>query len=375
MNGVDFPESLVRLARLLGEPLGGPLMPSTTIGEPLVTLALRRHHVGPLLYAAAVSGRHGIAPDLLQKLEQNYCASAARQKSALIRLHQIAAQFGVRGIDWMTIKGATQAGQLYLDPAWRDSSDIDILVPPREFARALEALVELGFIASNPPTPAAKFLRKPILSAVRDVTLIARDDHTCAVELHRRLFFAAGRRAQSLRLEAAPGLLPAPVVGPDLAFYLIAHGALSFWVRLKWLVDLVPLFARLSDAEKLTVLERARRAGAENSVAASLLLLRAVFAFVALEPLTPWLAQKESEPAVNWRLRRYAEMLSLERDWKRSPLDNALMALEASWIFFEAPSTRARLLISAAPSSLARKIAGALSKSDRALTQSSAPPE
>jgi hypothetical protein len=247
-------------------------------------------------------------------------------------------------------------------------------VSPRDFQRALEALLDIGYIASNPPMPAMRLLRKPIMGAVRDVSLVPRDDHSCSVELHRRLFFASGARAQSLGLNAAPGVLPAPAIGPDLACYLIAHGALCFWVRLKWLVDLVPLFAKLGSAETLGIPERARRMNAERSTVASLLLLRTLFPFVALEPLAPWLERKQPEPAVQLRVRRYAQMLSLSRDWKSSPLDDARMALKAQWMVFEASSTRARILLSAPVSAGMRRIAGALSKEDRALSMSDTPP-
>jgi hypothetical protein len=372
MDGIPLPASLKLLASLLGEALGGPLLPTITIDEQLVCLASHRHFVGPLLFAAAEKGRHTIAHEQLEKLKQTYLLNAARQKSALDVLHKIAAKFGASRIEWMTIKGATQAARLYPDPAWRDSADIDLLVPPREFARAVDALIKLDFIASNPPMPRAGVFREPILNAVRDVTFIARDDRTCAVELHRRLFFANGKRA-GLHLETTPGILPMPRTGPELAFYLIAHGALSFWVRLKWLIDLVPLFAQLSDAEKLSIIEHARFARAENSIAASLLLLHALFPFVSLGGLYAWLEQKEKEASVKRRLARYADMIGRDRDWKLSPLDNALIALQANWLVFEAPSTRARILMSAAPSSLARKIAGSLMKSDRALTQSEEP--
>jgi hypothetical protein len=373
MDGIPLPASLKLLAALLGEALGGPLATPIEIDKSLVDLALRRHFVGPLLYAVAEKGRHAIADAQLEKLKQTYLLNAARQRSALDVLHKIAADFGARGIEWMTIKGATQAAQLYPDPAWRDSADIDLLVPPREFSRAVDALIGLDFIASNPPMPRSGVFRQPILNAVRDVTFIARNDRTCAVELHRRLFFASGKRA-ALRLETAPGILPMPQIGSELAFYLIAHGALSFWVRLKWLIDLVPLFAQLSDAEKLGIVERARFARAENSVAASLSLLRALFPFVSLGGLYSWLEQKEKEASVKRRLARYADMIGRDRDWKLSPLDNALIALHANWLVFEAPSARARILMSAAPSSLARKIAGSLMKTDRALTQSDEPP-
>ena len=369
-----LPDALVRLAGLLGEALGGPPAPVTAMDASLVALALRRHQVGSLLHAVVFHGRRPIVSDLLEELAQRYRVNAMQVAEATARLQRIAAAFETQGITWMAFKGVAQAAQLYADPAWRESADIDILVPPREFARALETLSGLGYIASNPPMPPIRALRKPMLSAVRDVSMVARDNLSCSLELHRRLFFAGGLRAESLRLAAGSGPVPSPVVGSDLALYLIAHGALSFWVRLKWLVDLVPLFARLKDAERAVLPERARRAGVENSVAASLLLLRALFPFVTLDPLTPWLDRKQDEPAAQICLQRYMQMLSLDSDWRHSPLDNAVMAWRSCWLLFEAPSTRARMLVSAPISSMTRRIAGTLNKADRALSWSDTSP-
>ena len=118
-RNLDLPNSLIRLSGLLGEVLGGPCATPMSIDESLVTLAVRRHYVGPLLYAVASSGRHEITPELLQRLERSYRASAARRVSAIGRLDRIAAEFRARKIDWMVIKGTIQAERLYADPAWR----------------------------------------------------------------------------------------------------------------------------------------------------------------------------------------------------------------------------------------------------------------
>lgn len=169
------------------------------------------------------------------------------------------------------------------------------------------------------------------------------------------------RRASGLQLKILDGRLPAPALGPDLAFYIIAHGALSLWVRLKWLVDLVPLFNKLSAGEKLETREYARRSGAENSFAASLLLLRTIFRSVSLAPLDSWLDKKQQESAVRRRLLRYATSIGLECEAGRSPFDNALISLQSNWLLFEAASTRISLVVRAPGSSLARRFAELLS--------------
>jgi len=362
-----FSPELIQLSALLSEVVGGTAASDTPVTRRLCDLAFR-HQVGPLLYAVAASGRHPVASDDLEALHQGYHASAARRKAALVVLERVADRFSEQDLSWTVVKGTTQAALLYPDPAWRDSADIDLLVPPVYFGRALDALVAMDFVASYPPVPPRGLLRKLILAAVRDIMLVARADPRDSIELHRRLFFASGAHADFLSLPVMPGRIPAP--GPDLAFYLIAHGALSYWVRLKWLVDLVPLLAKLDTIDVLAIRERARCARAENSLAASLLLLRALFPFAVPDPLRDWLDEKMRKAAVQYRLRRYAELLGREDDQKHSPLNDALVMLEATLLLFEAPSTRLRILAAAPFSSIIRRMAGRRYRAERALTLS-----
>jgi hypothetical protein len=364
-----FSSFLLQLAALLGEVLGGPATANTVLSRELCALA-SRHQVAPLLQAAASSGRHPAPKEVFEALRESYRASVARRQATLPILERIADRFQKHDIAWTVFKGTTQAAQFYPDPAWRDSADIDLLVPPADFGRALDVLVEMGFVASYPPVPRRGVFRRMILAAVRDVMLVVPANTADSIELHKRLFFAGGRHADALALPVAEGRMPTPVMGPDLAFYLIAHGALSYWVRLKWLVDLVPLLSRLGNDELAAIRARARDARSENAVAASLLLLRMLFPFVVLGPLEGWLDEMRSDPAVERRLRRYAKALGSDDGEKRSPLNDAWAMLEAAILLFEAPSTRLHILIAAPFSSAMRRLAGCIYYRERSLTLS-----
>ena len=358
---IPVPDSLLRLGQLCEEVLGrGPTSPML-IDEPFARFAVERHQVGPLLHATAKTGRHNVSPEARRRLAASYDDSAERRKATLMHLDHIALEFSALRISWMTFKGAAQAGQLYDDPVWRASSDIDLLVSRDKFAAAFSALRAMGFAPAYPRMPASRVLESLVLNVVRDVTLIARDDPQCAIELHSRLFMARDHRASELKLDMLAGQVPAPAVGPALAFYIIAHGALSLWVRLKWLIDLIPLFDRLNADEKFAAREFASRCGAENSFAASLLLLRSIFRSARLEPLDSWLYEKHRDPAVRRRLLRYVASIGLEHEAGRSPFDNALISLQSNWLLFEAASTRASLIVRASGSSLARRFANVLS--------------
>jgi hypothetical protein len=305
-------------------------------------------------------------------LEQAYKISRERRQIASRRLGEIAKVLDRAGIQWMSLKGTVQAERLYEDPAWRMSSDIDLLVDKTEFGAALDVLTQHQFISSNPPVPRQRFLSRLLLGAVDAATLIAEDDKTCAVEVHQRLFFAAGSHFLPLPTVSDP--IPSPSLSPELVLYLVAHGSISMWVRLKWLVDLVPAVQKLSPTQLLAMTELAEEAGLVKSAVASLLFLRELFPFVPIEPLAPWLAAHGHLPGVRTRLRLYKRMLELPTDWKRSPLDNRWQALKANFLLWERLAPRVHIVAFSPISSLARAVAGALNRKHRLLTHSDVPP-
>ena len=370
---LPLPPKLKVLAALLGSALGCLAPPPMNIDAELVSMAIGRHQVGPLLYGALLRRAEPVPSDLMQDLALSYRRNRARQASSLVRLQSIGAMFAKKNIGWMSLKGVLQAAQLYGDPALRQSSDIDLLVAPWNFAPAVSALGEAGYTASNPPAPSG-VAGACILAAVRDVTLIARDDHSCAIDLHRRLFLTGSARKQCPQLHPASGLLPAPYPDAELACYLLMHGAQSYWVRLKWLVDLIPLLARLKASEKRTLISRVEEMRTEHSVAASLLLLRHLFPSASLGPLSPWLDGLNHTRAVKRRLERYVQMIIIVKVWKCSPLDNARIATQAYMALFESPWMRARMIPVALLSCCARRTGGAVWREARKLTRGSVSP-
>jgi len=363
-DGSDFALSndLVRLASLLAPALGGRSTADYGFDEDIVTLAIRRHRIGPLLYAAALPRKDEIALAVFAALERSYRTNVQQHVYTELTLKQLSFLFKNAGIDWMVLKGLPQARRLYPDPAYRSSSDIDILVSPRAFRNAAMALETAGFLPKKPPLSPRSLYGRVLYYFVRDVSFSGRIPRR-EIELHQRPFFATGARVRAMRLTAERPFssedFPAPTPGPDYAFYVIAHGALSHWARLKWLADLVPLFAAITDQDKLRIIAIAESTRATNSVAASLLLLDALFPYAALGAFWPWLDGLRNAPGVCKRLEVYARTLNLPFFGKNTPIDDRRTSFEARWSFFEAPSTRGRLIFLGPLTSALRALATA----------------
>ena len=339
-------QDLVLLSALIGSAVGQSSVPHVSIDGDLVSLAIKRHHVGPLLFVAAKSGEPTISSGLLDILENSYQANARGQVMVALLLQLIAKLFGNAGIAWMVLKGLPQAQRLYRDPAWRHSSDVDLLVSPRDYAYAIDILEKNGFNLTSRGLPQNRFIRRSFLPFIRDVTLTAPFKVPCHIELHQKPLFISGRLAESFRASSSAGddSIPAPAVDADLAFYLISHGALCFWARLKWLVDLVPLFAKLDDTAKTQLVERSLAAHTPASLAASLLLLQMLFPAVSFGPVQPWLDRNRRDKKVQNRLGRYIRTLNRRHLAKSSPVNSRIATFHANWLYYEDWPARAKLL-------------------------------
>jgi hypothetical protein len=344
----ELSDQVVGLAALLAPALGGATASPGVPDMEAARFAIHRHRVGPLLYGAVGSRKDRLDPGVYAMLEKNYRDNVESQTRALLVTTFIARRLAQAGVDWLELKGCPQASRLYSDPAYRASNDIDILVAPRDFRRATAALREAGFAPKRPPLMPDHPLAPLAYGVFRDIMLAHPSMPFVIVELHQRPFFASGRRATAQRFTRSPqaaGDAPqVPALDSAMAFYIVAHGALSHWARLKWLVDLVPLLAKLSDADKAGLIEQARAARAETSLAASLVLLEDLFPYAELGVLRPWLDARRDKRGIGLRRSIYERTISAATVAKNTPLYSSWETLRAGWLFFEAPSTRARLL-------------------------------
>jgi hypothetical protein len=352
----QLPSAICDLATLIEAAFQGGVAKNVPITDSLARLAIRRHRVGPLVHAASLHSGNadGTAEELLR---DNARANGFKYMRQLAVLKTIASEFSQRGTPYLVFKGAPMAQALYPEPSWRHSGDIDILISRKTLVAARAALKSASFESIDNLFDLPAPLMKVAVNSVRDFAFF---DHASSakLELHTRLIFSK-RISEGctniddtfdLRLPQA-GAFAAPPVGPVLAFYLLLHGAVSGWARLKWLADLVPLLAKLSEDQRRTIADCAERTRTAAAVKAGLILLQTTFASCQLGSLDKWLTESSGADAVYRRLGRYVDWLASEDDSAANPLRNRVDSLKSAVLLNDRPLDQVRLLPSAAVSS------------------------
>jgi hypothetical protein len=235
-------------------------------------IPLVHHHLGSL-GAGAVPGP--------VRLRWQALAQAVRLRNLRLTadLLSLAELFRREGVAFAALKGPVLATTLYGDLGRRTFVDLDILVSPRDFARAREVLVARRFEPDPavPPSWEAWYARRFCERAFRRV----RPD--ALVDLHWRLmppgYSFAPATDDLLRRVVSVSVGPAtvPALGPeDTLFYLCLHGAKHNWDGLRWLCDLAEHVRAYPATDWDRLLGWAARAGALRLVRVSLHLAHAV---------------------------------------------------------------------------------------------------
>ena len=358
----ELSSSVRDLAGLVRAVLTEEASEGVRIDTALAELAIRRHRCGPLL-AVAVQRGAAADEDAQVLLRAAWATNKRNYLRNLMSGERIAAALASAGIPALGFKGAALAQLLYADPLARHCGDVDVLVAREAMPSALRALGDAGLRSDDPLLGLPPVMLRAVLGLTRDITL--DDGGTQShVELHSRLLFSKrlsrflGESEVTLRPAAtrADGQLAAPALSAGLALYLILHGCISGWCRLKWLADLIPLLERLGREGQCALADAAERSGAAAAVKASLILVRVAFGADVLAPLDAWLAERGS--AVARRVERYAAWLNGPET--AIPMASRSGMLRSAMLLDDRLSDRIGMFVASGVSSGVRQLAGAL---------------
>ena len=253
---------------------------------------------------AALAERHRVAGVLLGGLRTRpHLLAAAGIEPALRALRDRAVRRGWRQIGalkhatdrlaasdvpCLVLKGLPLSQRIYGHPLVRDALDIDLLVAPRTYGAAAQALLADGWKLAPGfrETPARNRWHGRVAA---DRTFIGRG---AKVELHPRVchnphYLVGGfedLRARSVVVHI--GTAGFRTLGEDDEFlYLACHGTRHGWLRLDWLCDVAALLARMPRGRLERIAARSRETRLDVVLACTLRLCNAAFHVALPAPL------------------------------------------------------------------------------------------
>jgi hypothetical protein len=231
----------------------------------------------------AVAERHGVAMLLARVVPNDVLRGWSRP--ATDRALQLARQLRLAvaalraaDIDVLPLKGPVLAVTAYGDAGQRGvSRDLDLVVRPRDFERAVSCLCALGYVrhegAADPDLERVRWQREAhLLPATLPAVMI---------ELHTALFDEADAARLPLedvfarsRLQTIFGVPMRVMAAEDQVLYLCCHGARHVWSRLLWVCDLAAVIRRDPTLDWQAAASRAAAIDATGRLALGLHLAR-----------------------------------------------------------------------------------------------------
>ena len=211
------------------------------------------------LQALQLAGEHGVAPALAEGLRQlircglpwqdlqpifEAVEVSNAQKNATLRRAalSIAQWLDTERIEAVFLKGAAFILEDETDAAWRTTTDLDILVPAEDVARAAEALRANGYRFAMDPSAYRPHLHHHYAPLVNDQTKTFVELHTRLMQDEADDLVCAEEiclRKQTVCCHDQAVSIPCP---EHRMIHLIAHAQISNWgypLRKVWLKDVL----------------------------------------------------------------------------------------------------------------------------------------
>jgi hypothetical protein len=177
------------------------------------------------------------------------------------------------GIDHILLKGPELSYRLYGDASVRNYNDIDILVNIKHINHVINLIEKEGYRIAYVKWPGKRTLQRKLTSHINHITFISPGQGNL-IEVHWRLL-----RTPPIGLLKFDNLISSNLSIINFAgrsfrilnneielLYIIMHGGLHFWSRLKWLLD-VDLFIKTNSIDWHKFMDLAKVLKAEKMVA------------------------------------------------------------------------------------------------------------
>ena len=232
------------------------------------------HTVIPQLYVAVKDSP--VPPDWLVRLREQFEAAGRFNLALSSELVRLLWVFEREGIAAVPLKGPALAVALYGNLALRASSDLDLLIHPRDFPRVRSLLACNGYRQTSVqhwPGDAPVFrARERQISFLDASGAFSVDVHWHPLPTYIPENFAPARIWDTLQGITLGGRIVRTLAPAYLLLYLCAHGGKHGWERLAWICDLARLLQLEPELDWNAVLAEARRTRTRRMLAAGLLV-------------------------------------------------------------------------------------------------------
>lgn len=195
-----------------------------------------------------------------EKESKNYISEKLEQMKVLHEFLVVTDEFKVAGIPFISIKGPLLSYRLYNDASYRRYKDFDFLMKISDIEKGMDVLNKLGYQSTQFKWPEDMRRKNLIIKHDKHIE-IYHPGKKISIELHWKLFNVRIAKAETLNKVISANLTMIEFTGRKFTvfnvefelLYLIIHGGLSNWFRLKWLVDIHQLLNIQSiDSKKFT---------------------------------------------------------------------------------------------------------------------------
>jgi hypothetical protein len=354
-------EQMQQLVALLRPIIGldnGDDLPALT--PQILGFAKNRHRLAPLLSyhlrTTEISApmMEAQTRDALKAIYRQNAVQETIQKRVWDRIAKL---FADNDLAFWGLKGQGLAESIYPFTGGRVSKDIDILIHPQDIDTAMQLLVQDGFtIAQQRITSSSDIAH--FKNGLSKDAMFYDPQFGQQIELHRRLLYAEPKGLTALVRNETPSGQFVTISGVAGMLYTIIHGALDYWSRLKWLVDL-SLLCRHIDSERLErLLQLADRFSCRTALIASLYYCEHIFAGslqAEVKARVDILAAKDK--GLNPLIDRFANMLQGHHDYSQRSLWRRPDFPTPAWHIFPSTPMRAWLCGYVPLTFIARKVA------------------
>jgi hypothetical protein len=270
--------------------------------EQLIGLAFS-HGLTPLLREAVKRAPGPCIPDDVSAyLNKYYLNTVADNLALAAELTRLVARFDEAGLPVIAFKGPTLAQAAYGNLGLRPCSDLDILIPAKDFGRAEQVLLADRYRPAN-RVIGQRALEKRISLWISGQYMFvpasgrwSMDVHTAVMPRGYRypvgfdVLFERSVEVSLFRARTVRTFAP-----EDLLQVLCFHGIKNRWVALKHVCDVAAVIRSTPGLSWELVLERARRMGGTRILLVGLMIVHELLA-IALPPAV--FEQVERDPQV-----------------------------------------------------------------------------